>query len=43
MVMRQGGQTTGPGLTFYDIRADGFRWHSGGDTPNWTSSCTRRE
>lgn len=42
MVMRQGGATSGPGLTFYNIRADGFDWHSGGDQPNWTSACTRR-
>lgn len=42
MVMRQGGATTGPGLTFHNIREDGFDWHSGGDQPGWTSSCTRR-
>ena len=42
MVMRQGGKTTGPGLTFHNIREDGFDWHSGGDDPNWTSKCSRR-
>ncbi len=42
MVMRQGGKTSGPGLTFHDISADGFEWHSGGDDPSWTSSCLRR-
>ena len=42
MVMRNGGRTTGPGLTFYNISADGFDWHSGGNDPGWTSSCKRR-
>ena len=42
MVMRQGGQTTGPGLTFHNITADGFDWNSGGQSPGWTSSCKRR-
>jgi hypothetical protein len=42
MVMRRDGRTIGPGLTFYDISEDGFRWHSGGETPGWTSTCKRR-
>lgn len=42
MVMRQGGATSGPGLTFHNIRDDGFDWHSGGAAPGWTSSCERR-
>ncbi len=41
MVMRQGGKTTGSGLTFYNITEDGFDWRSG-DNPNWKSSCRRR-
>ncbi len=42
MVMRQGGRTTGPGLTFHNITEDGFDWHSGGESPGWTSTCKRR-
>lgn len=42
LVFRQGGQTSGPGLTFHSLTDDGFEWNSGGDTPGWTSSCTRR-
>jgi len=42
MVMRQEGKTTGPGLTFHNITPEGFDWHSGGDQPNWTSTCRRR-
>ena len=42
MVFRSGGRTSGPGLTFYNIRAGGFDWNSGGDDPGWTSTCTRR-
>lgn len=42
LVMRQGDKTSGPGLTFHNITADGFDWHSGGPTPGWTSTCTRR-
>ena len=41
IVMRQGGQTTGSGLTFYNISDNGFDWRSG-DNPNWKSSCKRR-
>lgn len=41
MVMRQGGQTTGSGLTFYNITDTGFDWRSG-NNPGWKSSCTRR-
>lgn len=43
MIMRNNGRTDGPGLTFYNISEGGFDWHSGGDDPNWTSSCTRRQ
>ena len=42
MVLRSGGQTTGPGLTFHKITRDGFEWNSGGASPGWKSSCTRR-
>ena len=42
LVFRNGGRTSGPGLTFYDITEDGFEWMSGGDDPGWTSSCKRR-
>ncbi len=42
MVMRQGERTSGPGLTFYNITPGGFDWHSGGESPGWTSSCKRR-
>jgi hypothetical protein len=42
LIMRNGGRTSGPGLTFYNISREGFDWHSGGDDPGWTSSCTRR-
>jgi hypothetical protein len=42
MVMRSAGRTEGPGLTFHHITEDGFRWHSGGDDPGWTSPCKRR-
>ena len=42
MVFRSGGRTSGPGLTFYNIRAGGFDWNSGGDDPGWTSTCIRR-
>lgn len=42
MIMRNGGRTSGPGLTFHNISPDGFDWHSGGDDPGWTSSCIRR-
>ena len=41
MVMRQGGRTTGSGLTFYNIAEEGFDWRSG-DNPSWKSSCKRR-
>jgi len=41
MVMRQGGRTTGSGLTFYNISEEGFDWKSG-DNPSWKSSCKRR-
>ncbi len=41
MVMRQGGWTTGSGLTFYNITEDDFDWRSG-DNPNGKSSCKRR-
>ncbi len=42
MVMRRNGATSGPGLIFHNVTADGFDWHSGGDNPGWTSSCRRR-
>lgn len=42
MVFRSGGRTSGPGLTFYNIREGGFDWKSGGDDPGWTSTCIRR-
>jgi hypothetical protein len=42
MMMRSGGRTEGPGLTFHHITEDGFQWNSGGDDPGWTSACTRR-
>jgi hypothetical protein len=42
MVMRRGGATSGPGLTFHNVTEDGFDRHSGGPEPGWTSSCKRR-
>ena len=42
LIMRQGGRTSGPGLTFYNITENGFDWRSGGDNAGWTSTCTRR-
>jgi predicted Zn-dependent peptidase len=42
LVFRNNGRTSGPGLTFHNIRDNGFDWHSGGSQPGWTSSCTRR-
>ncbi len=42
LVFRSGGRTSGPGLTFYQRTAEGFKWHSGGDDPGWKSTCTRR-
>lgn len=42
MIFRSGGRTDGPGLTFHNITDAGFDWHSGGDDPGWTSTCTRR-
>ncbi len=42
LIMRQGGRTTGPGLTFYNITEEGFDWRSGGEDAGWKSTCTRR-
>ena len=40
MIMRRvGSEEDGP--TFSAITADGFHWHSGGQDPNWVSSCRR--
>ena len=40
--IRNEGRTDGPALTFHNIGADGFDWHSGGEDPGWASTCKRR-